>query len=115
MSRSSRRSAPSAGVAAMMTKAPMTTLVLALGNPLRGDDGVGAAVLNALPALPPGVTGMDGGTPGLGLVLSLQGYDRAIILDAAEMGEMPGTWRRFTRTACESRTRTCAEPCTMPV
>jgi hydrogenase maturation protease len=80
----------------MSTKALKTTLVLALGNPLRGDDGVGAAVLNALPALPPGVTGMDGGTPGLGLVLSLQGYDRAIILDAAEMGEMPGTWRRFT-------------------
>lgn len=80
----------------MMTKAPMTTLVLALGNPLRGDDGVGAAVLNALPALPPGVTGLDGGTPGLSLVLSLQGYDRAIIVDAAEMGEMPGTWRRFT-------------------
>jgi hydrogenase maturation protease len=78
-----------------MTKTTMTTLVLALGNPLRGDDGVGAAVLKALPALPPGVTGLDGGTPGLGLVLSLQGYDRAIILDAAEMGERPGTWRRF--------------------
>lgn len=79
-----------------MTKTTMTTLVLALGNPLRGDDGVGAAVLNALPALPPGATGLDGGTPGLGLVLSLQGYDRAIIVDAAEMGEIPGTWRRFT-------------------
>ena len=80
----------------MMTKAPIATLVLALGNPLRGDDGVGAAVLNALPDLPPGVTGLDGGTPGLGLVLSLRGYDRAIIVDAAEMGEMPGTWRRFS-------------------
>ncbi|RKT45378.1 hydrogenase maturation protease [Thiocapsa rosea] len=74
----------------------MTTLILALGNPLRGDDGVGAAVLDALPALPAGVTGLDGGTPGLGLVLSLQGYDRVIIVDAAEMGEAPGTWRRFT-------------------
>lgn len=31
------------------------------------------------------------------MVLSLQGYDRAIIVDAAEMGETPGTWRRFTR------------------
>jgi hydrogenase maturation protease len=28
----------------------MTTLILALGNPLRGDDGIGAAVLEALPA-----------------------------------------------------------------
>jgi hydrogenase maturation protease len=85
-----------------MTKAPVTTLVLALGNPLRGDDGVGTAVLNALPALPPGVTGLDGGTPGLGLVLSLQGYDRAIIIDAAEMGETPGTWRRFTADSLQT-------------
>ncbi|NCC35160.1 MAG: hypothetical protein EOM24_24580 [Chloroflexia bacterium] len=59
----------------MMTKAPIATLVLALGNPLRGDDGVGAAVLNALPDFPPGVTGLDGGTPGLGLVLSLRTPD----------------------------------------
>ena len=86
-----------------MTKAPVTTLVLALGNPLRGDDGVGAAVLDALPALPAGVTGLDGGTPGLGLVLSLQGYDRTIIVDAAEMGEAPGTWRRFTPDCLRTR------------
>ena len=37
--------------------APVRTLVLALGNPLRGDDGVGAAVLDCLRmcALPPEV------------------------------------------------------------
>jgi hydrogenase maturation protease len=87
----------------MMTKAPKATLVLALGNPLRGDDGVGAAVLQALPALPSGVTGLDGGTPGLGLVLSLQGYDRAIILDAADMDETPGTWCRFTPDSLRTR------------
>jgi hydrogenase maturation protease len=87
----------------MMTKAPIATLVLALGNPLRGDDGVGAAVLQALPALPPSVTGLDGGTAGLGLVLSLQGYDRAIIIDAADMGETPGTWRRFTPDSLHTR------------
>ncbi len=73
-----------------------TTLVLALGNPLRGDDGIGAAVLSALPAVPPAVTLLEGGTPGLELVLTLRGYDRVIILDAADMGQPPGTWRRLT-------------------
>jgi len=74
----------------------MTTLILALGNPLRGDDGIGAAVLEALPNLPPDVTVLDGGTPGLDLVLRLQGHDRVIILDAADMGEPPGVWRCLT-------------------
>lgn len=72
----------------------MTTLVLALGNPLRGDDGIGAAILDALPEMPADVVLLDGGTPGLDLVLSLQGHDRVIILDAADMGEPPGVWRQ---------------------
>ena len=75
------------------------TLVLALGNPLRGDDGVGAAVLAALaelPDLPGGVTLLEGGTPGLETVLLLEGYARAIVVDAADMGRQPGAWARFT-------------------
>ncbi len=74
------------------------TLVLALGNPLRGDDGIGAAVLAELARadLPPDVTLLDGGTPGLETALLLQGYGRAVIIDAAEMGHVPGEWLRFT-------------------
>lgn len=74
------------------------TLILALGNPLRGDDGVGAAVLDALRGadLPPGVDLLDGGTAGLESVLLMQGYQRAVIIDAAEMGREPGAWVRFT-------------------
>ncbi len=74
------------------------TLVLALGNVLRGDDGVGTAVYHALQSaacLPENVDLMDGGTPGLETVLLLQGYDRALIVDAADMGLSPGAWRRF--------------------
>jgi hydrogenase maturation protease len=73
------------------------TLVLALGNPLRGDDGVGAAVLEQLAQvdLPPGVELLEGGTPGLETVLLLQGYRRAIIVDAAAMGREPGEWARL--------------------
>lgn len=73
------------------------TVVLALGNPLRGDDGVGTAVLQALAeyALPPHVTLIDGGTPGLETTLLLEGAERAIIVDAADMGLAPGAWRCF--------------------
>ncbi|MCB8986023.1 MAG: hydrogenase maturation protease [Ardenticatenaceae bacterium] len=74
------------------------TLVLALGNVLRGDDGVGTAVLQSLqaaPAIPAGVELLDGGTPGLETALLLEGYNRVIIIDAAEMGLVPGEWRRF--------------------
>jgi len=74
------------------------TIVLALGNPLRGDDGIGAAVINALevsPRLPQGVDLIDGGTPGLEISLLLQGYHRVIIIDTAEMGLPPGTWAQF--------------------
>ena len=73
-------------------------LVMALGNTLRGDDGVGAAVLNQLDTsqLPSNVTILDAGTPGLELVVILQEYDRVIIIDAADMGKIPGYWRQFT-------------------
>lgn len=73
------------------------TLILALGNPLRGDDGVGSAVLKALAdagAVPPGTCLEDGGTPGLDTALLLQGYRQAVIIDAADMGLEPGSWRR---------------------
>jgi hydrogenase maturation protease len=79
------------------------TLVLGLGNTLRGDDGAGPAVVAALSSLglPPHVEVVDGGTPGLETVLLLQGYERVIIIDAADMGLEPGQWRRFTPDTAE--------------
>jgi hydrogenase maturation protease len=77
------------------------TLILGLGNPLRGDDGVGSAVIAMLrsprfaAALPPTCTLRDGGTPGLETALLLDGYGRALIIDAAEMGLDPGGVRIF--------------------
>lgn len=72
------------------------TLVLALGNPLRGDDGAGPAVAERLADLPASVAEVvDGGTAGLETVLLLEGYPRAIIVDAADMGRAPGEWARF--------------------
>ena len=72
-------------------------LVLGLGNPLQADDGVGCRVAEALEErqLPPGVEVMDAGTPGVGLINLLEGRQRAIIVDAAEMGRPAGEVVRF--------------------
>jgi hydrogenase maturation protease len=72
--------------------------VLGLGNPLRGDDGIGAAVIQSLQqrTLPAGVRLLDGGTPGLETVLLLQQCARAIIIDAADMQQAPGAYSVFT-------------------
>jgi hydrogenase maturation protease len=45
--------------------------------------------------LPPDLDLLEGGTPGLETVLLLQGYQRVLIVDAAEMGLPAGEWRCF--------------------
>jgi hydrogenase maturation protease len=72
-------------------------LILALGNPLQSDDGVGCRVAQRLEgcALPGDVEVMDGGTPGVGLLNLLEGRERVIIVDAAEMNRAPGSIARF--------------------
>ncbi|MGD2145919.1 MAG: hydrogenase maturation protease [Anaerolineae bacterium] len=74
------------------------TLVLGLGNPLRGDDGVGPRVVEELNhrGLPQGVTALDGGTGGLDLLIVLEQWERVVIVDAAELGREPGQFVRFT-------------------
>lgn len=74
------------------------TLVIGLGNPLRGDDGVGTRVAELLAgqSLPDGVEVIDGGTQGLGLVNLLEGRRRVILIDAADVGRQPGEFLRFT-------------------
>lgn len=74
------------------------TLVIGLGNPLRGDDGVGVRVAQTLAAqaLPPHVEVVDGGTQGLGLVNLMEGRRRVILVDAADVGRAPGNFVRFT-------------------
>jgi hydrogenase maturation protease len=77
----------------------LKTLVLGLGSPLRADDGIGAALIEALRAeggFGEQVELVDGGTAGLEIVLLLEGRSRVVVVDAADMGLEPGEWRRFT-------------------
>ena len=74
------------------------TAVIGLGNPLRGDDGVGVRVVELLAArqLPSAVKVIDGGTQGLGVVNLMEGHQRVILVDATNIGEAPGEFIRFT-------------------
>jgi hydrogenase maturation protease len=74
------------------------TLILGLGNPLRGDDGVGPRVVEELTrrSLPEGVTALDGGTGGLDLLRLMERSKRVVIVDAADVGREPGQYVRFT-------------------
>ncbi len=69
-------------------------LVAAMGNPLRGDDGFGKRVLDALQGheLPEQVELFDAGSSGMALVEKLlDGFEACVIVDAALRGGQPGS------------------------
>ncbi|HXV62702.1 MAG TPA: HyaD/HybD family hydrogenase maturation endopeptidase [Vicinamibacteria bacterium] len=76
-------------------------LVLALGNPLLHDEGVGASALERLcrRELPNSVELLDGGTAGLSLVPRFRQAERVLVLDAVRAGAEPGTILRLEGTA----------------
>jgi hydrogenase maturation protease len=74
-------------------------VVLGLGNPLMGDEGVGVALVQAFArnaAEYQAVDFVDAGTGGLSVLHQFEGRTKAILVDCALMGEPPGTIRRFT-------------------
>lgn len=73
------------------------TLVIGVGNTLQRDDGLGVRVVEMLQErdLPANVYLEDAGTPGVGLVTRMEGWDRVVIIDAAYTGQKPGMWRRY--------------------
>ena len=76
---------PWAGTEGADSSERVRLLVLGLGNPLFGDDGVGIEVVARLRARyewPEDVAVVDGGTLGLRLVPLLEEAERAILVDA---------------------------------
>jgi hydrogenase maturation protease len=70
-------------------------LIAGIGNVLRGDDGFGPAVVQALEAkgaLPEGVRAVEMGIGGINLVIELmEGYDALVVVDAVDRGKAPGS------------------------
>ena len=73
--------------------------VIAVGNDLYGDDGVGNAVLHELEKMSDmnDIELIDGATDALGLIDHFSDTDHVIIVDAAQMGEKPGTVKVFSK------------------
>lgn len=79
-----------------MGAAPASAVaVIGCGNPTRGDDGVGSAVIRRLAAgalgrMGPTVRLYDAGTDGLAVMFAARGCHMLIIVDACRSGEAPG-------------------------
>jgi hydrogenase maturation protease len=74
------------------------TIVIGLGNPLMGDDGLGLAALARLDErweVSADVQLIDGGTWGMNLLPVIEDAERVILLDAIDAGAPPGTPARL--------------------
>jgi hydrogenase maturation protease len=76
---------------------PEEILVLGVGNPLMGDDGVGARVIELLGErqLAPHIHLQEVGTPGWGLVSWFEHHDSVVLIDAVQMDMSPGDWKKL--------------------
>ena len=76
-------------------------LIIGAGNPDRGDDGVGRAVIAALRkrlgdrAAEGNPTLIEHGGEATSLVDVMQDFERVVIVDAADFDSKPGSYRRF--------------------
>lgn len=71
------------------------TLIIGIGQPWRGDDAAGLAVLDLLGDL----EARPHHGEGLGLLALWEGVERVVLVDAAESGAPPGTLHRIDATA----------------
>jgi hydrogenase maturation protease len=82
----------------------MKTLVLGIGNTLLTDEGVGIHVLEALSSFYPPeseVELLDGGTLSFTLAGPIGETDELVVVDAARLGEAPGSLRVFEGAAMD--------------
>jgi hydrogenase maturation protease len=78
-------------------------LMLGIGNVLLGDDGVGIRLVERLRTEPAigAATFIDGGTLGFSLLGYIETADAMLVVDAAELGEVPGTVCVFENEAMD--------------
>jgi hydrogenase maturation protease len=74
-------------------------VVLGLGNPLMGDEGIGVYLVERLASSAadhPSVDFLDAGTGGLSVLHDMEGRRKAVFIDCAFMDQEPGAIRRFS-------------------
>jgi hydrogenase maturation protease len=84
-------------------------LVLGLGNLLLSDEGIGVHVAHELQKqdLPANVEVVDGGTAAIDVILSQQGLDKLVVVDAVRFGNRPGTAYKTRLNAEEKNELAC--------
>lgn len=85
-------------------------LILGVGNPFRRDDGIGPAVIRRLQSENnlKDVDLLDGGIDGLALLDDIKLYQKALIIDAVDMGMNPGAIQIFSPAEAKLTIRTDA-------
>lgn len=88
------------------------TVVIGLGNPLMGDDGLGLAALAALRerGVEDDVELVDGGTWGLALLPEIESAARVLLLDAIDTGSAAGTLHILRRADLPRYLKTRVSP-----
>jgi hydrogenase maturation protease len=82
-----------------MTVPRSSALLIGVGNPFRGDDGVGSVVIRRLRGQNlPGFTVMEETGDGAELLEAWQGASAVILVDAVQSGAAPGTIHRLDAT-----------------
>ena len=83
--------------------------VIGIGNPLRGDDGLGCRVIDELQRLPlpEQVEAVDGGTGGMKLLSLFADAAGILLVDAVDMGLAPGTLVRCNGQELLEESRYC--------
>jgi len=73
------------------------SLVIGLGNSLRGDDGIGPAVVSELRrGVSAGIDLIESAGNDLLELLATDPIERIVVVDAADLGQAPGCWRRLS-------------------
>ncbi|NCA71404.1 MAG: hydrogenase maturation protease [Sphingobacteriia bacterium] len=91
---------------ARIDTAQPTTLILGIGNVLMTDEAVGAEVVRRLERThgeDARLRFIDGGTLGFSLALPIAECARLIVVDAAAMGDAPGSVRLFEGAAMDEQ------------
>lgn len=76
---------------------PGNTIILGVGNELLSDEGVGVHIVREIKKreIPAGVTAVEGGTDGFGLLNIITEADRLILIDSLKGGGKPGSIYKF--------------------
>ena len=73
----------------------MNTIVVGIGNPMRGDDAVGLEVAERLRSGGCAAVVVTWQGPDVNLIEVVRGFDQVVVVDAMHSGAPPGTIRRF--------------------